>query len=426
MSETYTPAAPAEAPAAPANEVAVDVNKSSSPAPVGAQAPDMTPAERQQRSLDESLDRAFAKGMRDQEEGERRQPRRDREAVRNDRVPAAEARLGHNKPPEETKSDRKPEQSQTAARSQPYREGGRFARAPEAQVDQAQSGQPRPEAQDAFKKLPMDAPYRLPLRRMSDEAKHAWADTPEPMRAAVHKLNEEFSAAFKQYKEDYDAYQPLKPYADLAKQQGVQLDKALGNYIDMEYLLRSDIVTGFDRIVNNLNMVDPETGQRITSRDVAYHILNMTPDQHRMIQQGNQQTALHHQIAAQQQRIAQLEQSLHQMHSQQQRSSIRAGVDQFAETHPRFDEISDIVTQEVGLGFPLEEAYRRAELLRPATQAAQTRDTSAQTRQTNRSISGSPDGGLNGRDAPRRKPDQPRNLDDSLDWAIKRVQGGRI
>jgi len=74
--------------------------------------------------------------------------------------------------------------------------------------------------------------------------------------------------------------------------------------------------------------------------------------------------------------------------------TTRGAVDQYADQRPRFDELGDLIHREIQLGFSLDEAYRRAELLRPAT-AAQTRDgsTPAQTRTPDRSISGAPSSG---------------------------------
>jgi hypothetical protein len=81
---------------------------------------------------------------------------------------------------------------------------------------------------------------------------------------------------------------------------------------------------------------------------------------------------------------------LQQMHNQQRFIQTRSAVDQYADAHPRFDELGDLIEQELKLGFDLNTAYRRAELLRPAT-AAQTRTTPAQTRPADKSIRGAPD-----------------------------------
>jgi hypothetical protein len=117
----------------------------------------------------------------------------------------------------------------------------------------------------------------------------------------------------------------------------------------------------------------------------------MTPDQHQLVQQRNQQSSAEMRIGELHQKVEQQNQLLSQMVYQQRFAGTRAEVDRFAEQHPRFDELADQIKLELDLGFPLEQAYARADKLRPSTQAAQTRTTTAQTRKT--SISGAPDGG---------------------------------
>jgi hypothetical protein len=80
-----------------------------------------------------------------------------------------------------------------------------------------------------------------------------------------------------------------------------------------------------------------------------------------------------HQLQQAQQRIAALEIEHKQMQYVARFHQTRAGVDQYAAAHPRVDELAELIANEVSLGFDLDTAYRRAELLRPATQAAQTR-----------------------------------------------------
>jgi hypothetical protein len=46
--------------------------------------------------------------------------------------------------------------------------------------------------------------------------------------------------------------------------------------------------------------------------------------------------------------------------------ATRERVNAFADAHPRFDELGDLIEAELRLGFDLKTAYRRAELLRPA------------------------------------------------------------
>ena len=109
------------------------------------------------------------------------------------------------------------------------------------------------------------------------------------------------------------------------------------------------------------------------------------------------------------------------MYAQQRFAYSRSAVDAFAAQHPRFDELSGTIYQEVATGlYSLEDAYRRADLLNP-TQAAQTRTPSAQTRPADRSISGAPHGGsMNG--ASRAKKPVP-SIHDAVTNAVRQVRG---
>jgi hypothetical protein len=187
----------------------------------------------------------------------------------------------------------------------------------------------------------------------------------------------------------------------------------------MEQKLRSDLVGGLDVIVNNLNLTTRD-GHKIGLRDVAYHILNQTPDQHKMVQAQNGQQAQSQQIGQLHQMVASLAQNVQQMHHEKVFTNTRSAVDQFADAHPGFDELGDLIEQEVQLGFDLETAYQRAYRLRPP-QAAQTRTgTPAQTR-SNKSISGAPSGGpSNGQP---RKSDIKIGRRDAIQNAMKRVNG---
>ena len=273
------------------------------------------------------------------------------------------------------------------------------------------------------RKLPPGTPYAEPPARFSEAGKRDWAGTPDNIRADVHRMQADFVKAYNHYKGAAEAFKPVKHFHEMAQQHGTTLERALTNYVGMEQKLRADPIAGLDQIVNNLGLKTPD-GQRIGLRDISYHVLSQSPEQLRQLQMGNQQQAASHQIGALHQEIAGLKNTLQQMHTQQQFTYTRSAVDQFAESHPRFDEIGDQIQKELELGFDLETAYRRAELLRPATQAAQTRTASAQTRPTDRSIHGAPDvTGSNpaSRQRPNGKPVERR---EAISNAMRRVAGG--
>jgi hypothetical protein len=420
MTDTSAPVAPpTQNSAQPAQtEVSINTDQTSGPNPISNQAPDKPPPTRRE-AIQAAFDRA----------------NKPREPAKVQREPvsapkAAEAKAGHNQPPEPVeKIDLKKRPD-----DQP-RDKGRFApRQPAISADEprilesANDTKGRNGTQPAapHPTLPENTPFREPPQRMADHAKAAWAATPEPVRGEIHRMHQEFGNAYNQLKPVADAFQPIARFHQMAREHGTTLERALTNYTSMEQKLRSDVIGGLDVIVNNLGLKAPD-GSRIGLRDIAYHVLSQSPEQLRQLQMGNTQNAASHQIGALHQKISGLEQALNQMHTAQQFSYTRSQVDQFADSHPRFDELGAQIKVELDLGFDLPTAYRRAELLNPATQAAQTRGNSpsAQTRPADRSISGSP-GGVASQAAAssRRNSEKPVGRREAIENAVKRVRGG--
>lgn len=296
---TVAPAgsAPTAAPNTPADGVPINPNPVSSPNPVGQQAPDKPASdykgsEHRPESRREAIQKAFERANNPQ-----KQPQRP---VRHAEPKPAEAKAGHNNPPEATEQfDLK---KRPADQPQQHREQGRFARAPDANVpNQAQAGtQPqRPQ----HKQLPEGTPYRDPPPRMADHAKAEWHAAPESVRGEVHRMHAEFNGAYQRYRGDAEVMNTIRPFHEMAASHGTTLQKALTNYVSMEQKLRSDPVGGLDVIVNNLNLRTP-TGEKIGLRDIAYHVLSQSPEQLRMMQTANAQGAASHQIGALHQQVA--------------------------------------------------------------------------------------------------------------------------
>lgn len=418
--------APASAPqSAPAGEVPINPNPTSSPQPVGPQAPqapvgDLQGGKGRPESRRESIQKAFAKAQ---------------AAEAPKKAPAS--RTPAKKTEDKAGTSEKDDQGRLDLRQKPpqHREGGRFAKAPDKAVaapgtpgqpgeQAAQPGQQQPAQRPQHKPLPENAPFRDAPQRMSENGKADWAGTPESVRGEVHRMQQEFAGAYQKFRGDHETMNSIRHFHEMATQHGTTLDRALNNYVTMEQKLRADPIAGLDLIVNNLNLRTSD-GRKINLRDVAYHVLSQSPDQLRMTQQSNQVGAANHQIGQLHQTVEVLAQTVQQMQYANQFGQTRSAVDQFAEQHPRFDELGDLIQEEVQRGYSLEEAYRRADLLRPSTQAPQTRtNPSAQTRNDDRSISGAPDSGAsNGRDTGRQKGGKQVGRREAIQRAIQRVNG---
>jgi len=406
--------APAPAPAAAQSEVPINPDPVNTPAPVTNQPPekqpvDMKDADPRRESIRKAIERAKA-----------RDP--------NDKGEPRKAKMGDNQPPEETKPERaKPEKIDLKKRpdDQP-RDRGRFAPKERAESQEAtasdpgQARQPSQQPAQQYKQLPDNDPYREPLRRMTDHAKAEWAATPVNVRSDIHRMHKEFGEAFNRYQADHKTMSSIRHYEKMAKDHGTTLGEALDRYTGMEKLLRAEPFRAFDTITNNLNLRSPD-GQKLTFRDLAWAYLNQTPEQHRMAQGENAQTAQSHQIGQLHSMVNTLAQGIQEMQYERKFTHTRSALDRYADTHPRFDELGDLIEQEIKFGFDVDTAYRRALLLRPAT-AAQTRTTTAQTRtDPDRSIHGAPaNGPANGAQRRNGKPPERR---EAIARAIKHVNG---
>jgi hypothetical protein len=332
--------------------------------------------------------------------------------------------MGDNNPPEETKREKFDLKKRPV--DQPARdraEHGHFAPRERQESQAKQPDQPSQVTQPS-QQTPVGAPYQAPPRRMTPRAQTDWATTPESVQRDVHRIYGEYHQAFQRYRADHEAMNTIRPFHQMAQQQGTDLNRVLSNYTTIENKLRGDPLGGLDLIVDNLNL-HTQDGRKITFRDVCWHVVNQTPEQIKLMQANNAQIAQQHQLARQQQEIQALRAEQQRAAYMQHFHMTRAQVDQYAATHPRMDELANLIHQEIKLGFDLDTAYRRAERLSPVSQAAQTRGNgttqAAQTRRPDRSIHGSPDvAPSNG--ASRRPVKQP-SIDDALTNALRTVRG---
>jgi hypothetical protein len=373
------------------SQVPVDTDRSSAPHPLGPQAPNVPEGEKRTPSRMEAIQAAFDRANK---------PKSQEAKPQREQPKPAEAKAGHNQPPEETPKLNLKKRPDDQGQPQPRSERGQFA--PRQPTKSNSVGEEQTQKQglngpferrEQIVTLPENSPFRDPPPRMAEHAKRDWAAAPESVRGEIHRMHEEFGRAYNFYRADHEAFKPLRGFHQLAQSQGTTLDRALNNYVSMEQKLRTDLLGGLDLIVHNMGLQDPQTGRRLDLRDVAYTVLSQSPEQLQQMKQGNAQNAASQQIGALHQEINGLKGHLQQLHTERQFQYTRSQIDQFADDgrHPRFDELGDLIKNEIHLGFDLETAYRRAELLRPASQAAQTRNPSAQTRTTtDRSIYGAP------------------------------------
>ncbi len=287
-------------------------------------------------------------------------------------------------------------------------EAGKFAPKegePAKPVDAAKPVEaPKPAA--ATPEPASDAPARF-----SADAKAAWTTAPDPVKAEVNRAIKEMEAGIEKHRQSAEAFEPVRKYADMARQGGTTLDKALEAYVGMETMLRQDPIKGLNAVCENMGL---------SLRDVAAHVLGQTPDQ-----AASQSDATVRELKAE---IASLKQQVGgvtQTFAQQRESATVEQITAFASQpgHERFDELADeIAFYLTHKTKDLSEAYALADRMNPAPAAsapqpaaipAPAPDLSAQTRKGSLSITGAPSPGS---DPANRQPSS--SIKDALKRAI--------
>ena len=175
----------------------INPNPVTPPSPIETQVPAEQPQRRPSRL--ETIENAFKK-----HEASRPKPK------------AAEAKMGHNQPPEEMEEEekfdlRRRPKDQPREKRQVRRQGacggaGNSCRG----RSRAQPGE-QPGARPAPPQLPEHAPYRAPPPRMHPQAQADWHACPESVRGEVHRMAREFNDAYQRSQADVAGNEPDPP-----------------------------------------------------------------------------------------------------------------------------------------------------------------------------------------------------------------------
>ena len=222
-----------------------------------------------------------------------------------------------------------------------------------------------------------DAPARF-----SPEAKAAWATAPEPVKAEISRAIKELEGGIEKYRAEAE---PLKPYAEMAKQSGTTLEAALARFVEMEGLLRKDLNEGVRTILAQAGLTPQQyaahiTGQPVEQADMRVHAENQT-------------------LRGEVERLRSENQQLKGDFESRERSAAQAEIDAFAKDRPRFEDLRPVMGKFIEQGFAhdLASAYEMAERLKPAPAPSQPQpaapDLTAQTRKGSLSVTGAPSAG---------------------------------
>ena len=265
------------------------------------------------------------------------------------------------------------------------------------------AAEPKPE--------PKPTAFREAPPRFDDAAKSEWEAVPEGTRGAIHRTVRELEQGITKHREAAEAFEPIRKYADMAKQSGTDLATALQRYTGMEQELRRNPIAGLQAVVANLGIKNPQTGIPVTLRDIAAHVLGQKPDQVASQHEASNQQ-LRQQVAQLQQQISGVTQHVQSQQQEARVASVASEWDGFKASNPRATELEPYMAEflqkyPAPANMPVRErladAYAFAAAKFPSPTGAHTADqlaplaqTQAQPKPINpagqKSVSGAPSG----------------------------------
>lgn len=268
-----------------------------------------------------------------------------------------------------------------------------------------------------------------PARFASDpEAKAAWAQLPEPVKAATSRVIREVEQGIEKYRADATTYtETFKPFVEMAQRSKIDPAQQLAQYVNIDMMLAKDFDAGISQIFKN------------SGKDVRAWAAQITGQPAPAVVPQDQI------IAALKDELAQIKQNLGgvtQTIEQQRSAGITQSLEGFVAKLPDADRAlfteldAEIAAHLRDPGTTLEQAFQRAKqedadrytrryggAVQPAPAEAQTLepDRTAQTRKAELSIHGAP--GTGSDPVTRRTPNsQPRKSpDDAIDRAMRNM-----
>lgn len=196
-------------------------------------------------------------------------------------------------------------------------------------------------------------------------AKEAWAGVNPDVRGEVHRMMENYEKGLDEGREAMEYRKELREFDDMAKGAGTTVKAALANYVAIDNQLKTDPVSGIERILQSIG---------VTPQQYAQHVMGQA-NQPPPTQADRQTQALQQHVQTLTQQIQQLTAGTQQDREQARLAELeRSIIDPFKAERPRYQELEpDIAfflnSGKVPSNLPerqrLEVAYDMAERINP-------------------------------------------------------------
>jgi hypothetical protein len=237
-----------------------------------------------------------------------------------------------------------------------------------------------------------------PPSRFTKPAQAEWAKLPPVVKQEVKRLETELTQGIEKYRTDAEAFQPMRPYHDLAKQYGVKIEDAMANYVKLDHAWASDPVQAFFQTCQKTKVDPQQLVQAVVNAMTGQPQQQADP-------RDTQISAMAQELAAIKGEVGQVKQTYEQSIFQQHYNAQLNEVSNFAANHPYFNELMPTITDMVEKKFAtdLSDAYEKAVRLNPEIAAKIEADNAAKVApktngsnpKANLSITGAPSMGSN-------------------------------
>lgn len=197
--------------------------------------------------------------------------------------------------------------------------------------------------------------YEAPAR-FNDQGKAEWASAPESVQAEVHRTIKNLEDGYAKHKESADRYEKFRSYDDTAKTNGRDLSESLAKVVEVERVMKQNVFAGVNFMLREIGPRGPD-GNPITIDDLVSHVAGQSNDQR---------------LAQAHARIQELEAIIE---GKDREAKIPSIVEEFAKSHPRFDELKPAMIPLIKAGHTLETAYELADALKPVSDTSSVKET---------------------------------------------------
>lgn len=247
-------------------------------------------------------------------------------------------------------------------------------KAPEADKGEAEKPAAARE-RDAGERQSEGRKHADPPARFLPEATQKWANTPNEVKAEIHRVNQEYETQIREAQEKAQKFEEIRQFDDMARQSGRDgVKESLNTMVRIEQAMQRSPVMGLEMVLRESG-IRKQDGSPLSLYDVAQMVARQTPQQFAQNMGQLQQQA---QSAPQQQQRANPEvegfrSELDSLKSELAAAKVAPIVEQFQAAHPDYHALegqiagilrSGVIDQLYGAGLTpaqkLEQAYRMA------------------------------------------------------------------